>query len=277
MNELIAINGIDIQVVEFNGERVLTTEQLAHGYECEPQQIQQNFNNNKERFVEGKHFYKLEGEELRRFKNYIENIEVVGVGKRAPHIYLWTKRGAARHSKMLGTDRAWDMFDLLEESYFNGNRAPSYQITDPIARAEAWIEEQKQIQALKVANKQQEQIIGELKPKADYTDTILRSKDTVPITSIAKDYGMSGKSMNKILHELGVIYRTAGQWLLYAKYQAKGYTHSKTIEYHNKQGDVAGSTMYTEWTQKGRLFLYQLLKENGVLPMIEKQEIALPF
>jgi phage antirepressor YoqD-like protein len=274
MNELIAINGIDIQVVEFNGERVLTTKQLADGYDCEPSNIKKNFNENKERFVEGKHYFKLEGEQLRELKDRVTNSDIVG--RNANVLYLWTKRGAARHSKMLGTDRAWDMFDLLEESYFNGNR-PSYQIADPIARAEAWIEEQKQIQALKIANKQQEQNIGELKPKADYTDTILRSKDTVPITSIAKDYGMSGKSMNKILHELGVIYRTAGQWLLYAKYQAKGYTHSKTIEYHNKQGDVAGSTMYTEWTQKGRLFLYQLLKENGVLPMIEKQEIALPF
>ena len=83
--------------------------------------IQQNFKNNRERFVEGKHYFKLEGADLKAFKDSLENIESV-VGSRAPSLILWTKQGAARHSKMLGTEQAWDVFDELEESYFNPMR-----------------------------------------------------------------------------------------------------------------------------------------------------------
>lgn len=115
------------------------------------------------------------------------------------------------------------------------------------------------------------QLIGELKPKADYTDRILSSKGTVPTTAIAKDYGMSAKALNQKLHELRVIYRMGSQWFLYAKYQARGYTHSKTFDFKHSDGRP-DCKMQTEWTQKGRLFLYQLLKKHGVLPMIERDD-----
>lgn len=119
-------------------------------------------------------------------------------------------------------------------------------------------------------NAMQNQQIAELKPKADYTDRILKSKSLVTITQIAKDYGMSGTEMNKLLHELGVQYKQGKQWLLYRKYQSMGYTHSETVEFTRKDGtdDV---NMITKWRQKGRLFLYSLLKENGLLPLIEKE------
>lgn len=119
------------------------------------------------------------------------------------------------------------------------------------------------------------QVIGELKPKADYTDHILSSKGTVTTTAIAKDYGMSATGFNKLLHELHVIYKIGSQWFLYAKYQAKGYTHSKTFDFKHSDGRP-DCKMQTEWTQKGRLFLYQLLKKHGVLPMIERdnQEVG---
>ena len=119
----------------------------------------------------------------------------------------------------------------------------------------------------------QKQIIGELKPKADYMDRILKNKGLVTITQIAKDYGMSGQAMNKLLHDLGVQYKQSGQWLLYREHHGKGYTHSETVEIIRSDGreDVK---MNTKWTQKGRLFLYELLKENGVLPVIEQQKGA---
>lgn len=115
----------------------------------------------------------------------------------------------------------------------------------------------------------QKQIIGELRPKADYTDRILKNKGLVTITQIAKDYGMSGQAMNSLLHELGVQYKQSGQWLLYSNHQGKGYTHSETVEIIRKDG-TPDIKMNTKWTQKGRLFLYDLLKENGVLPVIEQ-------
>lgn len=111
--------------------------------------------------------------------------------------------------------------------------------------------------------------IQEMKPKADYYDQILQSKSLVLISQIAKDYGLGAPTMNKKLHELGVQYKQGGQWLLYSKYQNKGYTHSRTINITRSDGrsDVR---MQTEWTQKGRLFLYELLRKNGILPIIEQ-------
>ena len=111
----------ELTVLEHNSIRVMTTEQLAEAYGCRAIHIQQNFKNNRERFIAGKHYFKLEGADLKGFKNSLENIESV-VGSRAPSLILWTKQGAARHSKMLGTERAWDVFDELEESYFNPMR-----------------------------------------------------------------------------------------------------------------------------------------------------------
>lgn len=102
--------------MEYSEQLIITTEQLANFYECNITQIKQNFNNNKEHFVEGKHFFKLEGEELKFFKDKVENFDLVG--KNANVLYLWTKRGAARHAKMLGTNKAWDVYELLEDAYF---------------------------------------------------------------------------------------------------------------------------------------------------------------
>lgn len=131
-------------------------------------------------------------------------------------------------------------------------------------------EEREKNKALQEENAKQKQRIGELEPKADYTDLILKSKSIVAITQIAKDYGMSAQEMNNKLHELKVQYLVGKQWILYAKYQAKGYTHSETIPIKHKDGR-ADVNMITKWTQKGRLFIYDLLKENGILPMIERE------
>lgn len=146
---------------------------------------------------------------------------------------------------------------------------PSYMIEDSIKRAEQWIKEQEERKNLLVDNNKKDQIIGELKPKADYIDVILKNKSLMTITQIAKDYGMSGQAMNTKLYELGVQYKQSNQWLLYRKHQDKGYTHSETIEYRKGNGKT-GLNLLTKWTQKGRLFLYELLKDNGILPEIEK-------
>ena len=114
-----------IQIIEFYNQRLLTTEQLAEFYGATPKNIRDNFQNNRDKFMEGKHYFRLEGDDLRAFKNDTENIGIVG--NRVNQLILYTKRGASRHSKMLGTDKAWDMFDELEESYFN----PKLQIEIP--------------------------------------------------------------------------------------------------------------------------------------------------
>lgn len=117
---------------------------------------------------------------------------------------------------------------------------------------------------------QKNQIIQELQPKASYYDLVLQNKSLVAISVIAKDYGMSATKLNKILHELKVQYKQGNTWLLYQKYAGKGYTQSKTYTI-----DADYSKMHTYWTQKGRLFLYDLLKnKKGILPLIEQKDVA---
>jgi prophage antirepressor-like protein len=130
--------------------------------------------------------------------------------------------------------------------------------------------ERERTKRLELENAKNKQIIGELKPKASYYDLILQNKSLVPISQIAKDYGMSGKAFNKLLHELGVQFKQGNTWLLYQGYADQGYTQSRTFAI-----DAERSRMHTYWTQKGRLFLYDLLKnERSLLPVIERKQSA---
>lgn len=106
----------DLKVIEIKGMRVLTTHQIADAYEVKEIQISQNFKNNRNRFVDGKHYISLSGDELKAFKNQFEKIEVVK--NRTSHLYLWTEKGALLHAKSLNTDKAWEVYDYLVDFYF---------------------------------------------------------------------------------------------------------------------------------------------------------------
>ncbi|MBR5091657.1 MAG: phage antirepressor [Ruminiclostridium sp.] len=108
-----------------------------------------------------------------------------------------------------------------------------------------------------------------LSVKAKYYDAILASSEALPITQIAKDYGMSAVTMNRLLSEMEIQYKRCGTWILYQDYADKGYTMTKTFIINETK-----SKSYTCWTQKGRLFLYNLLKAHGILPMCERPEIS---
>lgn len=119
---------------------------------------------------------------------------------------------------------------------------------------------------LQLENSIQKQQIGELKPKATYYDLVLQNKSLLSVSKIAKDYGMSARALNTLLHDLGIQYKQGDIWLLYAKYQDKGYTQTSTYALDEEHSKVS-----TKWTQQGRLFIYDLLKDEGILPTIEKQ------
>lgn len=145
-------------------------------------------------------------------------------------------------------------------------------ITEPdflIQLATELKEEQEKRRALESTVAVQSQQITELQPKASYYDVVLNSKDLLSIGKIAKDFGKSAVWLNKWLHEQGVQYRQGEIWLLYQKYAEQGYTSTKTQTYNGSDGAVH-TKVHTYWTQKGRLFIYDLLKTNGILPLIER-------
>ena len=187
----------DLIPVEYRTERVLTTEQLAQAYECETNNIKKNFTVNKDRFEEGKHYYLLKGDALRAFKDEVTNRNLVG--KNASHLYLWTRRGASRHSKMLGTDRAWEMFDALEENYFN-------------PRPKALTPAEQMAQGLLAAQKllaEKDKRIEEMRPKEIFADAVSVSKTDILIGDLAKLIKQNG-------HDIG-------QKRLFAWLREKGY------------------------------------------------------
>lgn len=121
------------------------------------------------------------------------------------------------------------------------------------------------LQELRKAN----QKVAELQPKADYLEKILQSNEALTITRIAKDYGKSAMKMNEMLHERKIQFKSGDQWVLYQKYSNKGYTQSYTATYEDNSGMLQTKT-YTKWTQAGRKFIYELLKKDGILPLIEQ-------
>lgn len=167
----------------------------------------------------------------------------------------------------------WVFDDVLPTIRKHGLYAKEELLNNPdlfISALQQLKAEKERVKNLELENAQNKQIIGELKPKASYYDLILQNNSLMAITQIAKDYGMSGKAFNKMLHELGIQFKQGNTWLLYQHYADQGYTQSRTYAI-----DANRSAMHTYWTQKGRLFLYDLLKnQRGLLPMIERKVSA---
>ena len=147
---------------------------------------------------------------------------------------------------------------------------------DPAEAAMAWAKEYKEKKVLAIENKrlEDENVMlaaenQELKHDKNYLDLIMRSKALLTISQIAQDYGMSGKALNKKLADMGIQYSINGQWILYAKYKDCGYVSSRSIDITRADGrpDVV---LHTDWTQAGRKFLYEELKKEGIIPMLER-------
>ena len=152
-----------------------------------------------------------------------------------------------------------------------------YAVDDMLKNPDAMIEalqaykvERMQRLALEAENAVQKQQITEMQPKVSYYNVVLQSPDVVPITVIAKDYGWSAQRLNEYLHDAGVQFKQGKKiWILYQKYAEKGYTQTKTSIYMAADGEH--SAVHTYWTQAGRLFIYDLLKADGILPLIEQE------
>ncbi len=168
--------------------------------------------------------------------------------------------------------KRWVTAEVLPAIRKNGGYIAGQEtMTDDEILAKALLVAQNKIAERDRIIEEKQRLIGELQPKANYVDTILQSKSLVLTTQIAKDYGMSARRLNQILKEMRIQYKVGGQWVLYSKYQSNGYVHSRTINITRANGE-SDTTMQTEWTQKGRLFLYEALKKKAYVPVIEQAE-----
>lgn len=185
----------ELKIIEHQNQRVLLTSQLAESYGTNNKIISYNFNNNKERYEEGKHFIKLEGEEKKAF---INRLEIQDSSKNAKTLYLWTERGAFLHAKSLNTDKAWEVYDSLVEHYFKSQEAKPSQL--PSNYKEALLQLVAQVEAnekLELENK-------EMKPKALFADAVATSKTSILVGDLAKILKQNGINIgaNRLFAEL---------------------------------------------------------------------------
>lgn len=271
--------GIEIPVIEGGfgeGCKVILAKTVAEIHEVETKRINELINNNIKRFKDYVDIINLLASD--NFKDVVDDLGLRG-SNRVKNIYLLSERGYAKLIKIMDSDKAWEIHDRLMDEYFamrnviNSNEQLKaqllLQIYDGGQDAVIASRELVEMETIPLRNTiaQQNQLITEYEPKVTYYDEVLKSNSAMTITSIAKDYGMSGRQLNKILHDEKVQYKMGETWLLYQNYARNGYTKSETICLSN-----GSTTLNTKWTQKGRLFIYELLKNKcGILPLIERE------
>jgi phage antirepressor YoqD-like protein len=244
-----------LQVVEFSGQRVLTTAQMAEAYDTETKNIQMNFTNNKSRFVEGRDYFSLQGDTLRQFKRETNNI---GFAINLNKLYLWTERGANRHCKILDTDKAWQQFDILEETYFKVKNG-GFQI--PQTYSEALLLAATQAKQIE----EQQQQLEEQKPAVIFTDRCMQSENSVLVREVAKlacdeGFTIGEKKLYEKLREWGLIIKNKTEPT--QKGINSGYFEVVERVIESAYGVKIAFT--TRVTPKGQVFIVnKLMKECG--------------
>ncbi|MCM0583521.1 phage antirepressor KilAC domain-containing protein [Weissella diestrammenae] len=169
--------------------------------------------------------------------------------------------------------KKWVTTDVLPSIRKNGAYLTNEKIEEVLTNPDTLISLATQLKEERNQKLMLQQQVAESRPKADYYDRIMKSKSLVTISQIAEDYGWSAQRTNAKLHELGVQHKVGGQWLMYAKHKNHGYTFSETQDISQIVGKDK-VVMNTKWTQKGRVFIYTLLKNKGILPTIERDDVA---
>ena len=270
--------GIEIPVIEGGfgeGCKVILAKTVAEIHGVRMNDVQKIIENNIDEFEIGVDLLDLCDEKFLT--------DSVGLGfvtnNRQKHCYLLSEQGYVLLVGFMKTDKAKEIRKEFRRQYFsmrnviNSNEQLKaqllLQIYDGGQDAVIASRELVEMETVPLRNTiaQQNQLITEYEPKVTYYDEVLKSNSAMTITSIAKDYGMSGRQLNKILHDEKVQYKMGETWLLYQNYARNGYTKSETICLSN-----GSTTLNTKWTQKGRLFIYELLKNKcGILPLIERE------
>lgn len=252
----------ELQVIEKNGKRVLLTSQLAESYGTTAKVISNNFNNNKERYVEGKHYYCLTGNDLKEFVQSsnlgLQNSEKIRV------LYLWTEKGALLHAKSLGTDKAWEVYDYLVESYFN-KKIDKIDIANAILNPDTIIQLAMALKEEQSKSKLLEVKVSELtvdkqimQPKADYFDELVDRNLLTNIRDTANELGIGQKKFVNFLLNKKFMYRSKkGNLKAYSNHIKDGLFEN--VECFNEKSTWKG-TQYMI-TPKGRE-TFRLLTKN---------------
>lgn len=260
----VTINKTELPIKEYKGQRVVTLKEIDAVHERPEGTAGRNFYTNKKRWLFSFGLIKSEKDEL---PEYISE----------PVFYLLSMKAENETARSFQHTIAYEVLPSIRRNgaYMTPDTIEKI-LDDPdtlIRLAVSLKEERAKRAALEQQVSVQQQQIAEMQPKASYYDVVLNCKDLVAISTIAKDYGWSANRMNAYLHEKGVQYKQGCIWLLYQKHAEQGYTSTKTHSYPGNDGKVHTKT-HTYWTQKGRLFIYSLLKSDGILPVIEQGAVA---
>lgn len=199
------MNDFKLVPIENEGKRVLTTAQLAESYETSTKTITDNFSNNKKRYIEGKHFYCLKGDELKAFKS---KTEIFGFAPNLNKLYIWTEKGALLHAKSLNTDKAWEVYDFLVENYFRVQQlqknVDSYMIEDSIERAKRWIQEEEE-------RKRLQNTIDYQKPMVDLAQLRIDKKGCYSITDVTKSLKLKKGQITRWAKQKGLLHKVQNE------------------------------------------------------------------
>lgn len=228
--------------VDYNGVRVLTTEQLAQAYECSTENIKVNFNANKDHFKEGKHFFRLDGELLKDLRVRNPYLQISPMTR---CLYLWTRRGASRHCKMLGTEKAWEMYDNLEENYFNPPQKKMTAAEILSGMAEELVKQERRTARLEMRQERNEENFKILNSRMDTfngigTDEDKRQKLNSMIRAFSLKAGMRfDEGWRNFIRAYNTAFH-ANVNLLITKYMEKNHIQKKkrptTPEYFERAG-----------------------------------------
>ncbi|HFV7919076.1 TPA: phage antirepressor KilAC domain-containing protein [Escherichia coli] len=251
----------EIPVLEWQGVRVVTTETLARGYGTTPIRIQQNYNRNEERFVEGKHFFKIKGDEIKSLRLSFSELQI---SPKTRSLILWTERGAARMSKIVDTEQAWAFFEKLEDSYFQQKEQQPVAIPQTLPEAlrlAAELAEQKQLLEQK-AHQLNQQLVAAA-PKVDFADRVSVAKGIL-IGNFAKVVGLKQNALFVWLRENGILIASGGRKNVpFQQYINAGYFTVKEVVLDDEDGYQIRLT--PQLTGKGQQWLTRKLLDAGLL------------
>ncbi|MFQ8632113.1 MAG: Rha family transcriptional regulator [Intestinibacter bartlettii] len=267
MNNLVA----SIDVREYEGQPVVSSREVANNFEKKHKHVLECIENLKEGvaeksadlFIESKYQHPQNKQWYKEYLLTRDGFSLLVMGFTGAKALEWKLKYIEAFNKM--------------EQYIKEQQVPQLTEKQMLQLQILNGDEMERIGALKqyegVITKplidtieKQSDAINELKPHAEYAERVLEDKKTLLTpTQIAKDFGMAGKALNALLHDLGVQYKQNGQWLLYAKYQGKGYTGPY-------QPDIPNAKPQTRWTQAGKKFIHDILRKNGYKTILENQQ-----